>query len=920
MKRKWLVVFLSLANLLLHAQNFHAIGRARQMGAGCYQLNPDTPNTSGCLWNLNTIDLTQPFDKTFIVNLGAKDGNGADGISFTLHNSAAGLNAYGYVGSFMAYDAITPSLNFEIDTWDNSNNGYPDIAADHVAINRDGSVFNVVSAAISASSSGKNIEDGKCHKFRIKWIPSSYNINVFFDDTLRINKTYNMIDSVFSGITQVYWGLTGASGSLSNQQSFCESFADAGLDTYMCPFDSVQLTAATAFSYLWTPATGLSCPTCKTTKASPSVSTNYILKATSYFGCIAYDTVKVILYNGPTTNAGPDITLCQGDSVQLNIAGVTTAKFNSSKFLSDSNATNPWCKPSASITYIIKGSNSSNCIKYDTLNIFVTTAPIANAGRDTFVCVGGNVRLQASGGAAYRWSPAAGLSATNISNPLAFPTSTTTYTVVVSNGSCKDSDTVRVEIQPSPNTFAGNDFTLCQGDSVQLNATGATRYSWNSKLYLSDSSIANPWVRPFFSTTFIVTGSTPFGCQKRDTIAINVVPKVKVVADRDTGFCQGGSVTLKATLTGTSSVTWIPNYNISNTSSLTPSVHPDVDTIYYVVVSNGYCSDTAKVRVSVWEYPKINAGTDVTICEGDSIQLQAIGVGLFSWTPSSGLSATTIADPYARPFVTTDYIVALTNMHQCIAYDTVRVNVIKRYSVSAGFDDTICPGYTKTLNAITAGPGVLWSTGDTTNSILVNPKFTTTYWVQSLNNGCFGAPDSVTVFVDTTLHAAFVPTPDNGDVPLDVLFNNYSRGAQTLHWDFGDGSSSTNTNPQHKYIKDGTYEAKLIINNVLGCIDSISYTIIVRNSFKIVIPNVFTPNNDGMNDRYEIFATGIKEYHLALYNRWGQIVFTSDEVTKQWNGEIGAAAAPEGEYYYTLVVRDKLDIETSYKGILTLIR
>jgi gliding motility-associated-like protein len=918
--RKFIFIILCILAMQAYAQPYYALNRARQVGAGCYQLNPDSINTYGCVWSLTKMDLSQPFDRTFVVNLGSKDGNGADGISFTMQNSSAGYNAYGTTGSFMAYDGISPSLNFEIDTWDNSSNGYPDIAADHLAINKDGSVFNVVSGAVPASNSGRNIEDGQCHKFRIKWVPSTYNINVFFDDTLRINKTYDIIDSVFGGATQVIWGFTGASGSLSNRQSFCDVFADAGQDMYMCPFDSVVLSAAQAFSYQWTPTTGLSCPTCRVTKAYPAVTTNYVLKATSFFGCVAYDTVKITLYNGPTTNAGADITLCQGDSIQLNITGATDVTFNTKKYLSDSTITNPWVKPTSSITYIITGTNITGCFKNDTLNIIVTSAPIANAGLDTFVCTGGNVRLQAGGGANYLWSPVTGLSATNISNPLAFPTATTTYKVIVSNGSCKDSDTVTVFVQQPPNTFAGNDFTLCQGDSAQLNATGASSYRWNNKLYLSDSTIANPWVRPLFPTTFIVTGTTAFGCSKSDTLTINVIPKAHVTTGPDTGFCRGGSVQLKAIPTGTTTLSWYPNYKINALNIFNPTVNPDVDTTYYVVASNGFCSDTAHVHVSVWEYPTANAGTDITLCEGDSTQLNGSGNGNYLWQPASGLSATSISNPYAKPIVTTDYILAVASIHSCISYDTVRVNVTKRYNVVANPDDTICPGFSKTLNAITLAPQVLWSTGDTTFSIIVSPKSTTTYWVKAINNGCVGNADSVTIFADTALHAIFIPTPDNGDVPLDVLFNNLSRGALTNNWDFGDGTLSTLHSPQNIYGTEGNYRATLTVKNARGCIDTASVLIIVRNGFKIIIPNVFTPNGDGLNDTYEIFVTGIKEYNLNIFNRWGQIVFTSNDAYKQWDGSASGNQAPDGEYYYTLVIIDFLKEQHTYKGIVTLIR
>ncbi len=181
-------------------------------------------------------------------------------------------------------------------------------------------------------------------------------------------------------------------------------------------------------------------------------------------------------------------------------------------------------------------------------------------------------------------------------------------------------------------------------------------------------------------------------------------------------------------------------------------------------------------------------------------------------------------------------------------------------------------------------------------------------------------PDSVTVVVDSTLHAIFIPTPDNGHVPLTVDFNNLSRGNITQHWDFGDGTSSSDPHPQHLYKAAGNYVAKLTVTNARGCIDTMSFLIVVTNNFKIVIPNVFTPNADNSNDLYEVYATGIQQFSLHIFNRWGQELFVSDDPQKQWDGKSMGQEMPEAEYYYTLTVKDYLEEVHAYKGILTIIR
>src|SRR4029079_19002163 len=111
--------------------------------------------------------------------------------------------------------------------------------------------------------------------------------------------------------------------------------------------------------------------------------------------------------------------------------------------------------------------------------------------------------------------------------------------------------------------------------------------------------------------------------------------------------------------------------------------------------------------------------------------------------------------------------------------DTVHITVNQRIPLYAGEDDTICAGNSVKLNATTFALQQQWSTGDTVKTITVKPPVTTTYWARSINNGCYGPADSVTIVVATTLHALFTPDPDNGNVPLTVQFNNQSRGGIT---------------------------------------------------------------------------------------------------------------------------------------------
>jgi hypothetical protein len=151
--------------------------------------------------------------------LGSKDG-GADGLTFTLQNNAAGLSAVGNPGWQLGIGPLTNTLIIEFDTFDNGT-GAGDIAADHVAIDVNGNIATPVAGAIQASSTQPNIEDGADHTVRITWNPGTFLFTVYFDGVSRLTYNNNIVANVFGGNPLVYWGFTGSTGAFTNTQSIC---------------------------------------------------------------------------------------------------------------------------------------------------------------------------------------------------------------------------------------------------------------------------------------------------------------------------------------------------------------------------------------------------------------------------------------------------------------------------------------------------------------------------------------------------------------------------------------------------------------------------------------------------------------------------------------------------------------------------
>jgi gliding motility-associated-like protein len=300
-----------------------------------------------------------------------------------------------------------------------------------------------------------------------------------------------------------------------------------------------------------------------------------------------------------TINTSSDTTVCAGTSVQLNASGGISYQWYPSAGLNNPNISNPVATPASTTTYYVIVSNGI-CSDTDSVVVTILPSPVADAGADTVICIGNNVQLNASGGTSYSWSPSTGLSNPNISNPIAAPSSTTTYYVIVSSGNCFSTDSVTVIVSPPPTADAGLDVTICEGESVQLSASGSNSYSWSPSIGLSDANIPNPIASPSATTHYVVTVYNG-QCYDSDTITVTVVPSPFVDLGPDINIDKNTPVILTANTSATS-FAWSPTNNLSCNTCQSITVVPDTTTTYYVTVSdsNG-CTGTDSVTIFIGE-------------------------------------------------------------------------------------------------------------------------------------------------------------------------------------------------------------------------------------------------------------------------------------------------------------------------------
>jgi len=440
---------------------------------------------------------------------------------------------------------------------------------------------------------------------------------------------------------------------------------------------------------------------------------NFSVQETNY-GCIGpvSPPFTVKLLNPPSIYVVPNAPVCFGDTVGYYVQfspntyySWTAPTCGAMLDTTNNQMTIAWNQTTGQCNLQVYAINKCGSNTGST-TIDINPLPNAFAGNDTSICEGDSILLTASGGSSYSWSPNNTLQNTNTSTPTAFPISTETYVVqVTDNQNCKNTDTVLVAVSAVPFFDVGIDRNIICGDSIQLNTTqisGAT-YTWLPMNNMSDSTISDPIIYPISTTFYIVKMSTIEGCDVKDSILITV-NEMLVDAGEDTSVCKGGSVILG----GNSS--------------------PNLGTI-------------------------------------------------FNWTPVNSLDDPSKSRPIATPNSNTEYILNVSNLLGCTNSDSVDIQTIIYSNIDTTFE--ICKGFNLILNPSNDNVNYLWNTGETTKQIVVTDLGFYTVDMLTLE-GCL-ITDNFSVIVDDCEYFFHVPTSftpnDNG---VNDMFIPITEGLDSL--------------------------------------------------------------------------------------------------------------------------------------------
>jgi gliding motility-associated-like protein len=752
------------------------------------------------------------------------------------------------------------------------------------------------------------------------------------DDTLFQGLTYTFQPSAsdiyvvtgtenVSGCTQQYFFSVELGQPPATQivapASVC-AYAPAQLD--------LQLTPPGTYVYAWTPEAGLNAPDIQDPVASPAHDTWYHVTVSSPTGCVATeDSVLVTVTPGNVVAvqaAADPALICGGQGTQLDVA--VQRIIGSDDF--DDGVGTLWESVQGGASNNICGAVAGNALRFNeagprvarTVPLDVSTGgvlrfalKIANGGVPCEdVDPGENILVEYSLNGS-SWT----IMATYVENQ--FPEF---GSVILNIPGPAQSTNTRFRWRQLLNSGAGQDNWVLDDVAIGTeDATGIT-FSWSPTSGLSDPAAQDPTAAPDATQTYTVElVDQQTQCTYFDEVTVTVGPAFGLNVTNDTAICTVGEVVQLSALPqepGTYTWNWSPNDGSLSTTNLPqPQASPFATTTYVVEVTSPFgCSVVDSVTVTVVGAPFITTVTAPdTICAGDPAQLQAqvfegSGTYTFQWEPAASLSDATSSDPVATPFNTTNYTVTVTDLTCGGVYvDDVQVNVLEGTAPDLGPDQVLCPEATILLDAGSA-QGWQWSTGANGRTITVDTPGL--YWVLSSNGDCAGV-DSVIIT------AAPDPGPLGGTVyacpGIPTTFGiQLPSGLYT--WVTGDTTQSITV------AELGTYG--FTVTDTSGCSYAGTFDVVGDPlALGIVVPNVISPNGDGVNDRFEPQTGGNPDVSVRIFNRFGQEVFFADSLNRLWRGDKDGSALPDGTYFYVVRYRPTCAAEyTELHGSVMVVR
>ncbi len=562
----------------------------------------------------------------------------------------------------------------------------------------------------------------------------------------------------------------------------------------------------------------------------------------------------------------------------------------------------------------------------------VCVLPAANAGLiqgNGFVCPNSNSIYSISpvqGATSYSWNLPTGWGGSSITNTISVIPNTIAGTISVTAinkcGQASATSTFAVSLNSVPNVSITSINTfVCSGSMTTLNALGANSYTWST-----GSNSISISISPTATSNYSLIGTGSNGCNGIAAITLSVKPlPILNCFASDYIFCSGES----STLTGNGAVSYtLQPGSLNGSISIVAPITNQTYTLYGTAANS--CINKTTITLTVEPTPSVSSTALFYLCSGTAT-LNAQGADTYTWIPGNLNGSIALVSPT----ITTNYTVIGT-VGSCTNTSVSNVSLGVAPPLTLFTNKTSgCKGtcFTFSYSSLFSGLTYDWGDGTTIPSLYPLHCYTTSGNYQVLAQGYYTSGCSVAS--NNTLIVTVFPTPTvsiglntltPNYVNSNIAFQNETLGGQLFEWDLGDSSAKIATfsydDIVHSYTPAGIYCAKLwATDTVLGCKDSSILCFEISCISDIRLPNVFTPNSDGVNEVFKFENECIKSLHCIIYNRWGIKMYEWEGPRGWWDGRTDSGIqVPSGVYFYILEYIDEKGNPQKKNGSISLFK
>ena len=527
--------------------------------------------------------------------------------------------------------------------------------------------------------------------------------NLFSSSTLTTNTTFYVQDSTcaFSIRKAVLVTVTQPTINVAGSNTVCLN-------------SSAILTASGALTYTWSTAQNTN-----TVLVIPTGTTVYTVTGSDAFGCMSSKTKTLTTVAIPSVSIAGSGSVCAGAGIILTASGA-----NSYTWSTGSTAANILVAPSSTFVYTVTGkATSTGCVNTQTALVTVQSPSVTIAGNFA-LCQNSSSTYTASGANTYSWT-SSGISPVYTNTAVLYPNGTV-YTLIGKDlQGCTKTQTFVITALTNPSVNISLPSPGCPGQTVTMNASGASTYTWMPGNIVGSSAAVSPSV----NTTYTLYGTAANTCTNANTaiLTVKTPPSISITAS-NLVVCSGANVNLFANGTTSNTYTWSTGAT-TNSTVVSPTA-----TIVYTLTATATdaCTNTAVKTISVNALPTLTVTGNNVLCAGNSTTLTASGANTYTW--SAGFLVPTIG---VTPLSSTNYSVIGKDANNCTNTTTYSVTVNQLPTLNVTSTNTLlCTGETSTLS-VTGASTYTWSDNSNGTDLIVTPTANTNYTVTGIDaNNC----------------------------------------------------------------------------------------------------------------------------------------------------------------------------------------